>query len=148
MDEDDDQQGFLDVEGMGIVSVGAFQLHTAALIHSFDYETPGFVPDDYLEAITAETTVTVLELETAGLWERREGGYIVKDDAAVRLILNQRERADRLARECQARGHHLPDEEGDADWQHCTHCMAPLKRSDGKPVAGDDGSPPDYTGWR
>jgi hypothetical protein len=32
---------------------------------------PGFVSDDYLTAIAAETTITALELQAAGMWERR-----------------------------------------------------------------------------
>jgi hypothetical protein len=33
----------------------------------------GFVSDSYLNAIAAETTTTALELEAAGMWERRDG---------------------------------------------------------------------------
>jgi hypothetical protein len=40
---------------------------------------PGFVSDDYLNSISAETTLTAIELVGAGLWERSTDGYLITD---------------------------------------------------------------------
>lgn len=46
--------------------------------------------DDYLNAIAAETTMTVLELEAAGMWERRDGGYLIVADDMVKVVRSSR----------------------------------------------------------
>src|SRR5699024_6961837 len=68
---DDDETACLDIEGLGILSRAAFQLHTAAAINSVKDGHPGFVADEWLNAIPAQTTTTVAELEVAGIWARR-----------------------------------------------------------------------------
>ncbi|TAJ49664.1 MAG: hypothetical protein EPO52_01510 [Herbiconiux sp.] len=134
----DDDTSFLDVEGRGVMSRAAFQLHSFAIVNSFQEGTPGFVSDDYLSSISAETSVAALELETIGMWERREGGYFVKDDATVSMLINHNERMEALAAECERRGFHSPV--GDpAGWMTCEECSIPTQRPDGGPVALPDG---------
>lgn len=135
--------GFLDVNGLGVLSTEAFQLHSFATVESVQRGTPGFISDDYLSAISAETTITVAELETAGLWQRRDDGYLITESSALSMVLDFNEEMDRNAAECQVRGHHLPGEES-GGWITCETCLAPMKRPDGKPVAGPNGERPDY----
>lgn len=81
--EDEDHTNFLAVEKPGgdpvVISHAAMTLSAAGLSNSVAEDTPGFISDDYLNAIAAETTLTALELVTAGEWERVEGGYRVTD---------------------------------------------------------------------
>ena len=141
MTDDDGDNGFLDFEGdLPPLSTSAFMLHTHAIINSFEEGTPGFISDGYLNAISAETTVPAVELETAGLWERSDDGYVIHDNATINMVMDQRERMDKLESECEARGHHEPSESDSRGWVYCTHCHSILQRTDGKPVAGPDGS--------
>jgi len=138
----DDHTAFMQFEGMPVLSRAAFQLHSFGIVNSIRDGQPGFVSDDYLNAIAAETTTTVLELEAAGLWERRDGGHLVVADEMVREAINAQERRDRLKAECARRGKHLPaGDDGETDWVICGHCGIPLKRPDGGPVALPDGGP-------
>lgn len=133
-DPGSDEGTFLDLEGLGILSRAAFMLHTAAIVNSFEDGHPGFVSDDYLNAIRAETTIAAAELEASGIWERRPGGYFIVADDMVRMLVNHNEEMDRLAAECEAAGAHTPSEKS-GDWVVCTHCGVPLVRPDGGPVA-------------
>lgn len=142
MNGDDDASTFIQFEGLGTLSRAAFQLHSYGIMNSIKDGHPGFVSDDYLNAIEAETTTAALELEAAGIWQRRGGGYFVVADDMVRWAIDANERFDRLADECLERGRHLPDPPTfEAEWVSCSHCLAPLKRSDGGPVAPLDGRP-------
>ena len=143
VDDENDGESFLQAGELPPLSIPAFQLHTFAIIESFQRGTPGFVPDDYLESIAAETTVTAVELETAGLWVRREGGYFVDDDETIGMVLSFRESRAEGAADCLARGHHKPLAD-DGPWIVCETCHVPLERPDGKPVGGANGEPPDY----
>jgi hypothetical protein len=51
------------------------------------------VSDDYLNAIAVETT-TALELEAAGVWERRDGGYLIVADEMVKVAIDFHERTN------------------------------------------------------
>lgn len=99
-DEHDDDQEFirleLDHSGEGpILSRAAWMLHMHATVRSVRAGHPGFVDDGYLNAISAETTIATVELETAGLWERTEGGYQIKDEATLGMAIRFSEAADR-----------------------------------------------------
>lgn len=142
MSDDDEHENFIQAGELPPLSMPAFQLHTFAIIESFQRGVPGFVSDDYLEAIPAETTLTAAELEMAGVWVRREGGYFVQDDETISMVLGFREKSDANAEKCLTRGHHVP--RGDGDWIVCETCHVPLKRPDGKPVGGAHGEAPDY----
>lgn len=141
-DADDDDTSFIAFEGMPVLSRSAFQLHGFGIMNSIKDGHPGFVSDDYLNAIFAETTTTALELEAAGMWERRDGGYLIVADEMVKMAIDINERRDRMIRECAARGAHLPSDEGrKSGWVICDHCGTPLQRPDGGPVALPGGGP-------
>lgn len=93
--EDEDHTSFLHLEGQDVViSRAALQLHAAGVVDAHREGHPGFVSDNYLGAIEAETTATALELCAVGLWERVEGGYLVHDDEAVRVVEETNRRMD------------------------------------------------------
>jgi hypothetical protein len=139
----DDHATFIQFEGMPALSRAAIQLHAAGIAASIEDGQPGFVSDDYLNAIAAETTTTVLELEAAGMWERRPGGYRIVADEMVKVAIDFHERTDRQKAECARRGEHLPSSDGreSGGWVICGHCGIPLERPDGGPVALPDGGP-------
>ena len=81
-------------------------------------------------------------LEAAGLWERRDGGYLVVADDMLRRLINDNEERDRLGRECQRRGSHIrSDKRLGSGWILCDHCGVPLQRPDGGPIALPNGGP-------
>ena len=138
----DDHTTFIQFEGMPVLSRAAVQLHTFGIVNSIQDGRPGFVSDDYLNAIAAETTTTVLELEAAGMWERRDGGYLVVADEMLKIAIDFNEKTDRLEAECARQGEHLPSDGGDrSGWVICSHCTIPLERPDGGPVALPGGGP-------
>ena len=144
-DDEDGQALFLDVEGLAVLSRTALMLHTYGSIHSINDGHPGFVTDDYLNAISPDTTTSAVELEAAGLWARREGGYFIVADDSVRMLIDADERRNRREAQCQKRGEHVkPDEDDDEDesgWVSCTYCGITLQRPDGGPVALPNGGP-------
>jgi len=138
----DGHTAFIQFEGMPVLSRAAIQLHTAGVVNSIQDGQRGFVSDDYLNAISAETTTTALELEAAGMWERRDGGYLIVADEMLKVAIGFHERTGRQETECARRGEHLPSS-GDpgSGWVICTHCGIPLERPDGSPVALPGGGP-------
>jgi hypothetical protein len=138
----DDHTTFIEIEGMATLSRAAVVMHTAGIVNSIRDGRPGFVSDDYLNAISAETTTTVLELEAAGLWERRDGGYLIVEDEMLKVALDFHDRTDRLEAECAQRGAHVASSSDDeSGWVICCHCTIPLERPDGGPVALPEGGP-------
>jgi hypothetical protein len=138
----DDDTTFIQFEGMPALSRAAIQLHGFGIVNSIQEGRPGFVSDDYLNAIAAETTTTALELEAAGMWERRDGGYLIVADDMVKAAIEFNERTDRQEAECARRGEHLPSgDDGESVWVICRHCGIPLERPDGGPVALPNGGP-------
>jgi hypothetical protein len=109
---DEDGTSFIEFEGMPVLSRSAFQLHSFGIINSIKDGHPGFVSDAYLNAIAAEATTTALELEAAGMWERRDGGYFIVADEMVTMAIDFNEQSDRQQGECAQRGEPLPSEEG------------------------------------
>ena len=107
-----DHTSFIQFEGMPVLSRAAFQLHSFGVINSIKDGRPGFVSDDYLNAISAETTTTALELEAAGMWERRDGGYFIVADEMLKVAIDFNEQTDRREAECARRGEHLPSADG------------------------------------
>src|SRR6202042_2344363 len=105
------------LRGAGCPQPAAFQLHSFGIVNSIKDGRPGFVSDEYLNAISAETTTAALELEAAGLWERRDGGYLMVADDMVRVLINHNEEQAPLAGECQRRGRHIqPNERPKSGW--------------------------------
>lgn len=80
---DEEHTGFLRVEkpdGEDVtISNAAMTLSAAGLANSVSEGMPGFISDEYLGAIAAETDLTATELVLAGEWERVEDGYRVTD---------------------------------------------------------------------
>jgi hypothetical protein len=75
-----------------VMSRAAYDLQVEATAHSASCGHPGLVPDDYLEyldGLGVETTITAVELCTAAMWERVDGGYRVLDWEAVEVCLDQ-----------------------------------------------------------
>lgn len=68
-----------------MVSTAALTLHTYGVIAGIEAGRAGFVPDDYLSAITVETSVAALELMLAGVWHREPGGYRVDAAETMRI---------------------------------------------------------------
>jgi hypothetical protein len=142
--EGDDDTTFIEFEGSTLppLSRSAFQLHGFGIMNSIREGRPGFVSDDYLNAIAAETTLPAAELEAAGVWERRESGYFIVADEMLKMAIDFNEKMDRAQAECAARGEHIPSDEGrKSGWVVCDHCGIPLQRPDGGPVAQPDGGP-------
>ena len=114
--EDDDHTTFLrlgppNAEGEEpVLSRAAFQLHSFAIVNSADSDRPEFVPDEYLNSITAETTVTAAELCAAGMWRRVDGGYEVLDTHLIEVVADQMRKMERDKEFCAATGGHEPHE--------------------------------------
>ncbi len=85
--EDEDHRKFLRVEQRSgdsvVLSSAAFELSGFAAAASVRNDTPGFISDDYL---SADTSLTAMELVVAGLWLRVDGGYEVTDPEEKALL--------------------------------------------------------------
>ena len=96
--EDDDHTTFFRVEredGDVVLSRAAYQLHSFGMMNSIKDGHPGFVADEYLNAISAETNLTSAELRVAGLWERVAGGYNILDPKMLLFAIETDERMGR-----------------------------------------------------
>ena len=63
------------IAARSLVSRAALRLHVYAILASIEAGRPGFVTDAYLDGVTVDTSLAAIELRTAGLWERADGGY-------------------------------------------------------------------------
>jgi hypothetical protein len=125
--EDDDHTTFFQLGRGGqaedcdgpILSRAAFQLHSFAIMTSVQEGHPGFVPDDYLNSIAAETTVTAAELCMAGFWERVEDGYQVIDREMLDMAIDADKRITDMMAACLKSGGHFADPERP---QWCSEC--------------------------
>jgi len=68
-----------------VVSRAALKLHTYAILVSIEVGQPGYISDDYLNAISVETSITALELMLCGLWAREDNGYRVSETETLRV---------------------------------------------------------------
>ncbi len=68
-----------------VVSRAALKLHTYAILVSIEVGRPGYISDDYLNAISVETSITALELTLCGLWARGDNGYRVTETETLRV---------------------------------------------------------------
>jgi hypothetical protein len=135
MSDDDGEASFFRLEGHDsvedpgggapVVSREAFLLHSYGVLNSIKLGSPGFVPDEYLESIAAETTTTAAELCTVGLWERADGGYLVLDREMLMMALDADDHFASLAAECEAAGSHVPVERPDGRIS-CERCLMPV----------------------
>ena len=83
-----------------IVSRAAFMLHSFALVAAVRTDDPAFVSRRYLDALDVETTLTVIELETAHLWRwnANRDGYDILDDQFLKLARDAEDRVRELMR--------------------------------------------------
>ena len=129
--EDDDHTSFISMGGTNdgtgeevVVSRAAFMLHGHGIVTSVADATPGFVSDDYLNAISAETTTTAAELCTAGIWRRVDGGYEILERELVNMAVEQNRRVDEAEKFCPMTGGH---ESGDENPEYCRKCTGPIE---------------------
>ena len=85
--EDVSTEGFVRASGQAgpVVSRAALKLHTYAILVSIEVGRAGHISDDYLNAISVETSVAALELTLAGLWTRVQDGYLVSEGETLRV---------------------------------------------------------------
>ncbi len=85
--EDVSAEGFARAGGPAgpVVSRAALKLHTYAILVSIEVGRPGFISDDYLDAVSVETSITALELTLCGLWAREDNGYRVTEVEMLRV---------------------------------------------------------------
>lgn len=92
-----------------VLSRAAMHLHTFGVLSSIEAGNPGFVSDHYLNAISAETSITALELCLAGLWERTACGYRVSDADTLSVAEQIHVQLHDLAARCTRNGGHIVD---------------------------------------
>lgn len=102
-----------------LVSRGALRLHVYAVLASIEAGRAGRVTDDYLNAVAADTSVDALELCTAGLWTRADGGYQVAESEVMRMAGEVHRQLEDLSARCRASGGHQPDAEYPALCRKC-----------------------------
>lgn len=105
-----------------IVSREAWMIHGFAVITSVRDGHAGFIGDDYLNAITAES-VTAAELCLSGLWERVDDGYLIHDERTINYAADMTRRLDEGKAICAERGRHDTVADNPAI---CLTCLAPL----------------------
>ena len=131
MTGDDGARAFIEVKGLGVLSRAAFRLHGFAIVNSLKDGHPGFVSDGYLNAISAETAVTVLELEAAGIWERRKDGYLIILDDMLRRLIDHNETQSQTAAACVSRGAQCLGRSAGSGSMRCAACGMLVSRPDG-----------------
>jgi hypothetical protein len=85
--EDVSAEGFLRAGSPNgpVVTHDALKLHTYGILVSIEVGHPGYISDEYLSAISVETSVAALELCLAGLWTREHQGYRVGEAETLRV---------------------------------------------------------------
>ncbi|WFF06536.1 hypothetical protein O7622_26395 [Micromonospora sp. WMMD1076] len=128
--EDDDHTTFIQLGGLynesgeePVLSRAAFQLHGFGVVNSVRDGHPGFISGDYLNAISAETSVTATELCMAGMWRRVKGGYEVLDRTMLDVAVKADRQQTEMAEKCRETGGHEPDPE---EPSICHKCLARL----------------------
>jgi hypothetical protein len=87
----------------------ALSVHIRALIVTAANGAPGFVPDALLHNWTPEPTAAIVELCRAGMWERADGGYLVRDEGRVEWSIKRAAEAPARRADCEKGGGHMPD---------------------------------------
>lgn len=68
-----------------VITRAALKLHTYAILVSIEVGRPGFIADEYLNAIQVESSIPALELRLCGLWSRVHNGYRVSQEETLRV---------------------------------------------------------------
>lgn len=129
--EDEEHREFIRLEQNDgshvVVSRAAFEVSAFATAASIRHDTPGVILDSYLDA---DTSLDAVELVSAGIWERIEGGYRIADS-------KEREFVERLHREQVEPDNwpKTPDEcpehmEGPNSRGRCCRCGTPIPPED------------------
>lgn len=105
--------------GDTVVSREALRLHVYAVLASIEAGRPGRVTDEYLDAVTAATSVDALELCTAGLWTREGDGYDVLESEVMRMASEVHRQLEDLTARCRRTGGHEPDTEYPGSCRKC-----------------------------
>lgn len=85
--EDVSAEGFVRAGGPDgpVVTRDALKLHTYGILVSIEVGQPGYISDEYLNSISAESSLAALELCLVGLWERTDQGYRVGEAETLRV---------------------------------------------------------------
>ena len=118
-----------------VLSRAAMHLHTFGVLSSIEAGDPGFVSDRYLNAISAETSITALELCLAGLWERTSCGYRVSDSDTLSVAEQIHGQLHDLAARCLGNGGHMVDPHRPS---MCAKCGTALSDREYQPRHGAD----------
>ena len=114
-----------------VLSRAAMHLHTFGVLSSIEAGNPGFVSDRYLNAISAETSITALELCLVGLWERTACGYRVSDADIVSVAEQVHGQLQDLAEWCTRNGGHIVDPRHPGECARCgSHDGLPGEQAD------------------
>jgi hypothetical protein len=105
--------------GDRVVSRTAMRLHVYAILASIEAGHPGVVTDEYLNAVTVETSVAAVELCTAGLWKRDGRGYRVLDGETDRIATEVHRQLEHLSQQCRTTGGHVVDADHPGLCQRC-----------------------------
>lgn len=114
-----------DADAAVVISRAAMHLHTFGVLSSIEAGTPGFICDRYLDSVSAQTSLTALELRLAGLWERVDGGYRVSDADTLAVARQIHGQLHDMARRCERDGGHRVSPDRRRDAATCTRCGAP-----------------------
>ncbi len=125
-----------------VLSRAAMHLHTFGVLSSIEAGDPGFVSDRYLNAISAETSITALELCLAGLWERTSCGYRVTDSDTLSVAQQIHRQLHDLAARCLGNGGHLVDPQRPST---CTKCGSALSDQEYRPRHAESSGSADAT---
>lgn len=120
-----------------VLSRAAMHLHTFGVLSSIETGNAGFVSDRYLNAISAETSITALELCLAGLWERTSCGYRVSDADTLSVAEQIHGQLHDLAARCTRNGGHIVDPQ---DCDVCAKCGSVLGVQPGPQVRSTPGA--------
>jgi len=106
-----------------VLSYAAYRLHVYASVVAFGAGHPGFVSDEYLAEIPLDASTTTAELVAGGVWQRSDGGYLVRDEQTLEFADVATRWADAVEANCLGGLGHVPDPTAPG---RCARCHGPL----------------------